>query len=947
MRIASLRLSSVGTRVLAAVLCGLAQVAIARAQVLPAPSAEEIELMRARLERGAVSTVHSSPLDLARERAAIGAAVDSSAVPATPARGTSAGSEKVASESAVERDFSERSGQALRQLGYELFVGASPLQEPFTGAVPDTYVLGIGDELVVTLRGQASRTLTTRVDREGRVLLPDLPPIPAAGRAFGELRADLEARVQASRMGMDVFLSVGALRMIRVVVAGEVERGGVHSLTGLSTTLEALFAAGGIKKTGSLRRIQVRRGGSTLQVDLYDLLLHGNLGNQLTLLDGDMVVVPTLGPTVAVGGDVRRPAIFELAPDAAAPTLADLLEWAGGPLRPSGNRILQVTLDRKGLDQVVERRDPGTVAARDGDILLVQASGTKYGGSVFLAGHVRTPGLRSLASAPTVRRLVPDIGAVREQPYLLFAVLSRLDRQTGARKLVPVDLTRVLAGSGDIHLQADDVLIVPSADDVLYLVSADIQELLAGERAPQSLLQPTKPESAGLIGSLVRQPESVVGEPGSGVALTAPSLVPGAMPEARAVPGSASPLRPGVRAGGRAPVCRGLAELGALLAQERAGRYATSLRGLVEEKSGRGALQMACPEIYDQYPELLRFMLEHAVAAYGELRTPGVYPVLPGTSLAALVSYAGGFTRETDQTNIEITRFQVEGERGTSQVYRERVDLQQAVARNVLLQPGDVVRFNPVFSDRDTGPVSLAGEFIRPGVYNIRRGERLSEIIERAGGLTPQAYPYGAVFTRERVKREEQANFKRYIRELQSSMATATARTRGKVEVSGAVQAVDSLIRTLAQTPPVGRVVVEADPTVLQVRPEEDTILEPGDALHVPKRPNYVSITGEVLNSGAVAFKTGANAADYVRMAGGFTDASDEDRTFVIYPNGSAQPLSVSAWNFTPTLVPPGSTIVVPRDPLPFDWMLLTTDITGILRDLAVAAASLAVIDNN
>jgi protein involved in polysaccharide export with SLBB domain len=861
---------------------------------------EVLRVLEAEARTGGFPASQPSPVDVARERRA--AAGDSSPAPA-PAPSPA--------PSRIEQDYGERAGQPLTQFGYDVFQGAVPQDELFTGAVGEDYRLGIGDEVVVTFLGQGSRSITTRVDREGRVILPELPPIPAAGRRFAEFRADLEDRTRAGRIGTEVFVSLGSVRMIRVVVAGEVVRAGVVQLTSLSTALEGLIAAGGVKKTGSLRRIHVNRGGERLALDLYDLLLEGSLTDQPTLMDGDQIVVPAIGPTAGVAGDVKRPGIFELLPEEGMPALETLVAWAGGPLRPTGNRFLHVSLDPRGRDLVQERADLATAWAREGDLVMVREGGTKLRGSVFLAGHVRAPGLRSLAAAPTVARLVPDLGAVREDPYLLFAVLSRVDPRTGARALTPINLARVLARGEDARLQADDVVVVPSLEDVRYLGSADVQAVLAGS------------PPAGARGV------APAGTPGGG-------LVEGLAAEGEGT---------GARAAGGP--CRGLAELAALVATDQTARFANALRGLVAERAGVGPLAMPCPAVYDQYPELLRFLLEHAVALHGEVRTPGVYPVKVGTPLAEVVAYAGGFSREADQTNIELTRFALDTRQGLSETRRERVDLRSVSARTVALHPGDVVRFNPVLSDRDVGPVVLAGELVRPGVYNIRRGERLSEVIERAGGVTEQAYPYGAVFTRERIKRAEERDFQRYVRELLTATTTAAARQRTKAEGTGLVAAMESLIKTIQATPAVGRVVVEADPTVLQVRPEKDTILEAGDRLFMPKRPNFVTVVGEVLNPGAVAFESGANARDYIRLAGGLTLASDDSRAFLVLPDGSAQPLKVSGWNFEPRLIPPGSTVIVPRDPLPFDWMSFSLDVTAIFRDLAIAAASIAVIGDN
>ena len=204
--------------------------------------------------------------------------------------------------------------------------------------------------------------------------------------------------------------------------------------------------------------------------------------------------------------------------------------------------------------------------------------------------------------------------------------------------------------------------------------------------------------------------------------------------------------------------------------------------------------------------------------------------------------------------------------------------------------------------------VTLAGEFARPGAYTVRKGERLSELIQRAGGLTAIAFPYGAVFTRERVKRAEEATLRRAASEVDAAMAALKApETR--------MAAFARMSARLRATEPVGRVVVEADPTLLRVRPELDTVLEPGDRLFVPRRPNYVTVVGGVHNPSAVRFQSGLTAADYVRRTGGFQATADDSRVFVVLPNGEAHQVGASLWNYQPLHVPPGSTIIVPDDP--------------------------------
>ena len=238
--------------------------------------------------------------------------------------------------------------------------------------------------------------------------------------------------------------------------------------------------------------------------------------------------------------------------------------------------------------------------------------------------------------------------------------------------------------------------------------------------------------------------------------------------------------------------------------------------------------------------------------------------------------------------------------------------------------------------------VTLAGEFARPGAYTVRKGERLSELIRRAGGLTAVAFPYGAVFTRERVKRAEEAALRRAASEVDATLAALKAKTDTKETRMAAFARMSARLRAAE---PVGRVVVEADPTLLRVRPDLDTVLEPGDRLFVPRRPNYVTVVGGVQNPSAVRFQSGLTAADYVRRTGGFQATADDSRVFVVLPNGEAHRVGASLWNYQPLHVPPGSTIIVPDDPAsassdpilhslaPIRSLLLSAEAAGVLPE--------------
>ena len=206
-------------------------------------------------------------------------------------------------------------------------------------------------------------------------------------------------------------------------------------------------------------------------------------------------------------------------------------------------------------------------------------------------------------------------------------------------------------------------------------------------------------------------------------------------------------------------------------------------------------------------------------------------------------------------------------------------------------------------------------------------------LIARAGGLTDEAYPYGAVFTRQSAAvAESQAN------QREAMMLNSADRDLIVAAQLTAYTPAPNLTRTWLHDgadprsiqPTIGRISVTIDPAVLLAHPERDPLLETGDAIYIPKRPYTVAVTGEVLNPGAFAYRPNTSLDDYIDMAGGESDAAEDSMVFIIMPDGTSITTHSSWWSFGGgTHIPPGATIVVPRDPQPFN---LTTFLATYTR---------------
>jgi len=324
----------------------------------------------------------------------------------------------------------------------------------------------------------------------------------------------------------------------------------------------------------------------------------------------------------------------------------------------------------------------------------------------------------------------------------------------------------------------------------------------------------------------------------------------------------------------------------------------------------------------------------------GAVQRPGIYEFKEGENVSSVFEYSGLTNR--GNLKVEYSRYDSLNDRRNVKIYSNFDDL---TLQNMLIKDGDSVN---VISSTNIEPsnVLVAGEFLYPGYYDISSGETILEIIEKAGGLTEEAYPEGSVFTRQSVKDQQKASYLQNADNLERSLIDAIS---GGAQIDGeAYLAISEFIERLRDIEPAGRQVVSVDSYSLRADPKFNFTLQDGDTLFVPKRSSSVSVVGEVLNSTTHIFDESLSVDDYIKLSGGTTDGADLSRMFVILPNGQSIQFRKRLFqNDASSRLLPGSTIVVSRNPDPYDWLKLTSVITPILSDLAVSAAAIAAISDN
>jgi len=846
--------------------------------------------------------------------------------------------------SRIEQDYNRRLGYlkddkaSLNQFGYDIFNRLPLQQQVLNGSVPSSYILGAGDELIVNLKGSDEESYTVKIDREGRLLVPSLSPVNASGLSFGELEDILKKQVSDSLIGTEVFLSVATLRQISVLVAGEVSNPSLIRTTSLASPIEVILQVGGIKKTGSLRNITIFRGDEKIKVDLYDII-GGEFANIVNLRDGDRILVPTLRATIAIDGNVVRPGIYELPDGEIRMSSADALKLAGDPIRQFGNSFTHMDYDQSGRLNYSKLDIEGTIDS--GEIIIVNLLENSQIGRVTLSGHVNTSGVRSLAAFNNVRDLIGSVKNLTENPYLLFGVIERTDPMTQTRQLIAFSPQKVLHGEENISLIDEDKVFIYSRKDIEFLRSDIIRqaiftsEYLEEEYLPDGNLNP-------LYCAPVKRLARIISDTQSDRFASAVRAVFVRRESTREQQKDRQIMLDQEELNDLALQRSQMIASSQIVPQQMA---LTELNEEEDKGEDKEDNYDFCPAIYQDVNNLLSFTLEHIVSVDGAVRLPGVLPITQNTSLNLLFSVSGGTSNDANMGRIEITSYKEEATDGNLVMNWEYIDSSISDLSEIRVNPGGGVRVSSVYTNFEPGAVLLSGEFVQPGVYTIRKGEKLSSLIARAGGLTDQSYPYGAIFTRDSVKQIQRQEMRKTAQRLQSAMVSASVKKN--VETGGVI-ALQNMVNRMAEQEFIGRVVIEADPVVLTLDPEKDIVLEPGDSLFMPKRPNFIVTVGDVLNPSALQFVPGKGVQSYLDEVGGFTRAADEDRVFIVYPNGVAKPITLSSWGGDKNLsIPPGSAIVVPTDLSPYDSLTLVSAIGDIFRNLAVSAASIAVLVRN
>lgn len=724
----------------------------------------------------------------------------------------------------------------LHQFGYDFFLQKSLFMPEKNVPVGTEYTIGPDDSFTIHLWGKVEDTHFVTVKRDGTITLERLGTLSVGGLTFSELKKLLNNKFKEYYPDFDMSITMDAIKNIDVFLVGELNRPGTYSLSSLSTVVSALSASGGPSKNGSLRNINILSNGQLLKtIDLYDFFINGLKENDITLKQGYTVFVPVIGPTAAISGHVKRPAIYEIKNEQ---TLDDIIELSGGVLPTSHlqNVVIERIVGHKRRIVVSFDLDPTSektasnlkTVIEDGDLVKIYPVHKDIEKIVYLEGNVKYPNEYELKEGMKIRDIIPSYDYLLPEPYLAQAEIIRLVPPDLHPEIKPFDLGAMLDGDESQNLDLKD------RDRIKIYNAWEKQNI----------------------------------------------------------------------------------------------------------------------------PE---------VSISGALRNPGIFRLYEGMTIKDLIFAAGNTTREAYLEQGELTRV-IPGSSGAD-IIKINFSPQKAIAgnpeNNLRLQADDqiYIREIPKYNAALEKKVYLEGEFRFPGEYSFSEGEKISSVIERAGGLTDEAYSYGAVFTRESAKEIWDARKQEYINKLEQDIFTVSAFSAESAlsanQATIAMQVLNAkkeMLEKYRLAEPTGRMVIDIEDVMLIPSGKNDLELRPGDRLVIGRRPDSVLVIGEVYNPNAIIFTPKGDVGYYLNLVGGMTDNADKKQIYIVRADGTVvskkqSKLGIFSWDssnhrwgfgsFKSIELNPGDTIIVPKKIIKLSWLKLLKDTTGVIYEIAVSAGVL------
>ena len=755
--------------------------------------------------------------------------------------------------------------------GFAIFNNKVGVFEPnLKIATPKSYIIGPDDELIVDINGYSEEHYTLNVSPDGFVKINRIGNVYVSGLTIEEAKYRIIKKLSqiyvglksnssnSSPMTLSASISLGNIRTVSVTVQGEVMFPGTYSVPSLARIMNVLYLAGGPNEKGTFREIQVIRNKKVFAyIDLYDLLTSGIQKNDINIQDQDIIKVGVYKNRIELKGNIKREGLFEVLAHENFDYV--LNEFGGGFTENAFKDLIKVKRFTKRDLKLIDLNADffNSFHPISGDVYQAESIDEKhYENKVSIIGEVFRPGDFSLDSSPSLFKLIARAGGLRENAFLERGVIQRINSDLSSDNF-SFNLREIINKiSPDIDLRREDQVTIFSSLDLKEKYTVTIHgeiNLKTLKKASNAISEFNNNSSrVGDSGDETNNKENKVSQPNM------------------------------INRLGNSNVNAG-ADISNLIDEE--GNNVLSSEISNEFKSTETSNALINRQVKLTLPYSDHMTVEDLILKAGGLRE------------SAATGYVEIVRRKKniglDNPNLinsqiaEIIKFGISN----------NLQLDNTASKFELVPFDEIfIRTSPNYELQQF--VTVQGQVVFPGVFGLeRKDERLSDIVRRAGGINNQAFPEGARLIRknhlteaEKIRKIDQLN------EISDNFTGAVIKNKEKYN---------------KETEKIGIDLVSA---LIHPGGEEDLFLLEGDIIDIPKEPQTVKVTGEVLYPNSVKYLSNNSFKDFINGAGGYTSSSARKKSYVIYSNGSVRRVKSFGFIKIYPRIDKGSEIIVPKD---------------------------------
>ena len=766
----------------------------------------------------------------------------------------------------------ENCGIQLRQFGYDYLIGDVSTNQTFTY---DDYIVGVGDSFSLYLWGDSVDILgypsemLFQVDNNGNVFIPNLGIINVLNKTVSEIKDIVEVKFRQKIQKFDLEIVINSFKEFNIAISGMVNSPGLVKCSNITSVIDAIKMAGGISKNGSLRNIKLIREGKEINFDLYSCLINGETEiNHFLLKENDSLFVDSLGDVVAIKGSINRPGIYEVKPDE---LVKDIIRFAGDDNISSFNEDINIysleseNASFKTID--VSEEEKYLLSVSNGMLIDIPVVQFKFDESIIVEGHIRNPGrfdldknidlkslLENIELYPDTNLLYAEIVRTvlnKKSEYLTFMPQSILDEKENL-DLLPGDKIRFVSHYG-FEVKKEKFRNIVQLNGVIDgpVVISCSKDLILNNILSVEMLP-------------------------LDVNLNHASIVRKSFETNEDIVIDFSPLE------------------------------------VLENEKEVKLQPLDNITFYSKW-------YKKPIKVSGEISTSFILDYYDDVTLLDVFDRVF-FDKDVEKLSARI----IQGS-GIKNIYLYDLLVKGKASCNIPIEPGANIIINEISYREERSKIKILGNVNKPGVYNYVEGMRLSDLIGLAKGLDNDSYLKGLVLFRQSAKELQQQQLEITLNSMASeleSLKIQAQQSSMSEEAKAAVmeQAISqehllSLTREKAKST-LGRIALVLPENVEQLENDEsDILLEEGDYIFVPNRPDYVLVYGNVYNQVSLQYRQDKPVKDYIRQIGGKKkDSGDE---YIIHING--QITSNNSRGFLAKKVKnrslnPGDVIVVPQE---------------------------------